>query len=94
MRRRDRMPLVDTPTGQVGTYVAAKATPKDLWGRLYRVEERFPNGRTVIRDVMVPAEDCTGDYGVRQLTALQLMRGYRQVEPVDELDGLEEQLAA
>jgi hypothetical protein len=31
---------------------------------------------------------------VRQLTALQLMRGYRQVEPVDELDGLEEQLAA
>jgi hypothetical protein len=45
------MPLVDTPTGQVGTYVAAKATPKDL-------------------------------------------RGYRQVEPVDELDGLEEQLAA
>jgi hypothetical protein len=94
MRRRDRMPLVDTPTGMVGTYVAAKVVPTDLWGRLYRVEQRWPNGKTILRDVMVPAGECDGDDGLRDVTALGLVRAFRQVEPVDELEDLEEQLAA
>lgn len=56
--------------------------------RLYEIE-RIENASVILRNVLVPADECTGAYGSLRVTKLDLIRDYRVVRPApDELDAL------
>lgn len=76
-----------------GIYVRPVRNSKTFRQGLYEVEE-CNTAKVVLRDCMVPVDDCRGEYGTLEASVMQLVQSFVLVKPRIDLSDLDELLAA